>query len=117
MSRLSPDSLTAVLAGAAVYVNLMPSLSDVRRAAPDTPTARDVHTGLVMGAVALVGVGGIISADERNPRALWLCGAVAALFTLVYSVTLRQAGEVTGPVAHPAGAAPGGPSSGRWSWT
>lgn len=111
MERSGADALTAVLAGAAVYVQLMPSLADVRRAGSSTATARDVRSGLIMGSAALVGVGLIISVAEREWRPLWLCGAAAALLGGIYEATLRQQGEAAGAGSLPSAA----PAAGRYA--
>jgi hypothetical protein len=102
------EDLTAVLAGAAVYVQLMPSLGEVRRAAGDSGTARDVRTGITMGSAALVGVGVIIALSERSWRPLWLTAGAAALLSGIYETTLRQRGEPVPVVLPPA------PTNGRF---
>lgn len=109
MAGTGADSLTAVLAGAAVYVQLMPPLADVRRAGADTATSRDVRTGLSMGTAALVGVGAIISVAEGDWRPLWLTSAVALLLGVIYEITLRQRAE-TAALVIPGTSA----GAGRW---
>lgn len=93
MAELDPGTLSAAIAGMGVYVSLLPHLSDVRQAATDSATARDVRTGVCMASIALVGTGMVISFSEGNAKPLVMTTALAVLMGGIYLWTLHAEGE------------------------
>lgn len=92
------DALTAstamvALAGAGLYVQLMPNLGDVRRAESTSATGRDVHHGISVASVVLVGAGALMGMVTRDPRAFWVSVATAALLGGLFELTLRLESE------------------------
>lgn len=81
------------LAGASLYAQLMPSLSEVRKASTDSATARDVRTGIAVGSAALVGTGALMSLACHDARPFWLALATAALMGALFQITLKIEGE------------------------
>lgn len=94
---IDPNVLMATLAGSGIYVQMLPPLSEVRRASTDSATARDVRMGIGMASAALVGAGVLIGLAERNVRAVVFTVALAGLMGAIYEVTLRQPGEAAAP--------------------
>lgn len=87
------NALMAALAGSSLYVSLLPPLADVRRAARDGETARDVRQGIGMASAALVGTGVILGVAGRSLAPIGFTLAMAALMGGIYEFTLRTAGE------------------------
>lgn len=101
MSEIDSNTLTACLAAGALYSTLMPSLSDVRRAACDGATADDVRNGYIVGGVILIGIGAMISAHSRTPRPLHLMAGLSALLAGAYELALRRGGAAPPVTAEP----------------
>lgn len=93
MSSIDPATLGVVLTGSSLYVSLLPPLKDVRRASPDSETASDVHIGVGMASVVLIGSGALITYLGGDKRALYMTLAMSLLMALVYEATLRLRGE------------------------
>lgn len=92
MSSIDPATLGVVLTGSSLYVSLLPPLKDVRRASPDSETASDVHIGVGMASVVLIGSGALITYLGGDKRALWMTVAMSVLMAAVYEATLRLRG-------------------------
>jgi|SRR6476646_243881 len=92
MSSIDPASLGVVLTGSSLYVSLLPPLKEVRRADPDSETASDVHIGVGMASVVLIGSGALITYLGSDRRALYMTIAMSVLMALVYEATLRLRG-------------------------
>jgi hypothetical protein len=89
------DSAAAMvgLAGAALYAQLMPNLSDVRKASSDSATGRDVRNGIAVGSAALIGTGALMAFAVRDSRPFMLAIATAVLMGGLFAVTLHLEGE------------------------
>jgi len=101
--KLDPTSL---IAGAALYAAIMPDLAEVRHATPGSEMAYDVHNGVVVGTIVLVGIGAFIAMEEKSPQPLYMLGGLALIIAAAFEWTLHQAGTVT------VTAEPGGRSDG-----
>lgn len=92
MTNIDPATLGVVLTSSSLYVSLLPPLKEVRRASPDSETAADVHIGVGMASVVLIGSGALITYLGGDKRALYMTIAMSALMALVYEVTLMLRG-------------------------
>lgn len=92
---------TALLAAAALYATIMPNLADVRRSAPGTAMAADTRNGIVVGSAILVGIGAMLSTEQRSTKPLYMLGGVAVLIAAAFELTLRQASGAPAPTAEP----------------
>lgn len=112
MAGLEPGGLSIALAGSGVFVSLLPTLAEVRRASTDSATARDVHMGVCMASAALVGAGVVMAVAERSTAPILVTVAMSGLMAAIYEVTLRTEGEC-GDLPDAGPAASGG-QWGRW---
>lgn len=92
MATIDPGTLGVVLTSSSLYVSLLPPLKDVRRADPDSETATDVHIGVGMASVVLIGSGVLITYLSGDRRALYMTIAMSVLMAAVYEATLRLRG-------------------------
>lgn len=93
MAGLEPGGLSIALAGSGVFVSLLPTLAEVRRASTDSTTARDVHLGVVMASAALVGAGVVMAVVEWSTAPILVTVAMSALMAGIYEVTLHTESE------------------------
>lgn len=108
MPGLEPGGLSIALAGSGVFVSLLPTLAEVRRASTDSATARDVHMGVCMASAALVGAGVVMAAVERSAAPILVTVAISGLMATIYEVALHTEPECA---ADPPAA---GTDTGQW---
>lgn len=90
---LTASTAMVALAGAGLYVQLMPALGDVRKADSGSATGRDVHHGVSVASVVLVGTGALMGLVTHDPRPFWVSLATAALLGGLFELTLRLESE------------------------
>jgi hypothetical protein len=90
---LTASTAMIALAGAGLYVQLMPALGDVRRADSGSATGRDTHHGIGVASAVLVGTGALMAAACHDARPLWLSIATAIVLGGLFELTLQVEGD------------------------
>jgi hypothetical protein len=75
---------------------ILPSIADVRGAGPGTEVAKDLHTGLFIGAVAIVVLAALASFEDRHPKHLLMAGVAVTAVVGSYEWVLRTNGIEVG---------------------
>lgn len=71
---------------------ILPTIADVRGAGPGSEIAHDLHTGLFIGAVAIVALAGLASFEDRNPKHLLMAAVAVSAVVGAYEWVLRTQG-------------------------
>lgn len=71
---------------------ILPTIADVRGAGPGTEVAKDLHTGLFIGAVAITALAALAAYEDRDPKHLLMAAVAVTAVVGAYEWVLRSDG-------------------------